>query len=242
MMDAGAIGACCGSSSSSLCQSPRCEDVSSDPDNCGSCGIKCPPPQTCVSGVCSGAAAPCLAGKVDGYCGLGDGGQGLCCPGEGCIDLASSNDNCGGCGIVCSGPVTMVSGRWVGGICVDRACGGVTSCTGQPDGPGCLLAGGAPGECCGGGCLGVFGSDSNNCGACGEKCATGQTCLNGVCGVSSCAGQGDQTPCHTDVGGNAVYGGCCSGVCEDIVGDPNNCGRCGVVCPAGTSCTSAECN
>jgi hypothetical protein len=33
---------------------------------------------------------------------------------------------------------------------------------------------------------------------------------------------------------------CCHGVCTDIH-DPNNCGQCGNVCPAGTTCPFGSC-
>lgn len=76
-------------------------------------------------------------------------------------------------------------------------------------------------------------SDQANCGACGVMCpsavgATGR-CAGGVCGYACDTGRGD-----------------CDGVastgCESVFASDNlNCGRCGMVCPAGTACNGGSC-
>jgi len=158
-----------------------------------------------------------------------------CCDGHTCTDLLS-NDNCGGCGIVCSG----------GRTCQDLVC---TCPAGTTD--------------CGGACVNTQ-SDDNNCGACGNVCSGGKSCENGVCtcpnGGTDCGGTCtnvlfDDANCGAC--GNACaasekcfLGSCgcsdpsqlyCNGQCIDGFSDPNNCGRCGNVCPAGQDCIGGEC-
>jgi hypothetical protein len=91
----GKLGMCCGGAA--------CDDPANDPLNCGGCGIQCPAGQTCSSGVCSGSTAPCGAGHIGRFCDV-DGGimTKVCCPGAGCVDVASDPNNCGTCGTACS--------------------------------------------------------------------------------------------------------------------------------------------
>jgi hypothetical protein len=64
-------------------------------------------------------------------------------------------------------------------------------------------------------------ADIADCGACGNPCFSGQSCVNGQC-------------CQR---GQAL----CNGLCSDVTADVNNCGRCGTVCPAGSLCYQAKC-
>jgi hypothetical protein len=69
--------------------------------------------------------------------------------------------------------------------------------------------------------------DVNNCGACGNVCAAGQSCCGGVCAdlqtsSANCGACGH--PC-------AAGQSCCSGACTSLSSDENNCGACGNVCP-----------
>ena len=66
--------------------------------------------------------------------------------------------------------------------------------------------------------------DPNNCGSCGNKCATGE-----LCSAGKCAGQ-----C---LGGSSE----CSGKCVDTQIDPANCGACATSCKTGEVCSSGQC-
>jgi hypothetical protein len=88
----GTIGICCASGA--------CAHPSNDAQNCGGCGISCPPGQTCQNGLCNGVAA-CAAGHAGSYCNLDAGFSYRCCPGVGCIDTSSDPKNCGACASAC---------------------------------------------------------------------------------------------------------------------------------------------
>ena len=88
------------------------------------------------------------------------------------------------------------------------------------------------------GCEIDAGSDLNNCGSCGYKCATPSvgeaTCIDGVCGVTTCGAR------YKDCNGNATDS------CEtDTFRDGSNCGGCGTVCSAGANavgvCVQGKC-
>jgi hypothetical protein len=65
-------------------------------------------------------------------------------------------------------------------------------------------------------------TDNKNCGACGKKCASTETCLKGVCICVS--------P-HT----------MCGGKCVSLSGDTANCGGCGHVCGMKSKCYQGRC-
>ena len=70
-------------------------------------------------------------------------------------------------------------------------------------------------------------TDWNNCGACGHRCATNDTCSCGQCTAPCGAGQS-----------------ACCGKCIDTASDPYNCGQCGNECfpPSGGNVTGvAKC-
>jgi len=70
--------------------------------------------------------------------------------------------------------------------------------------------------------------DNANCGACGNVCADGFTCFEGVCDCPSglCCEEGE-----------VICGGTCVATCCDN----NNCGACGTVCSAGETCFEGVC-
>ena len=93
--DDGTVGSCCASGA--------CEEILSDPQNCGGCGIKCPQGKSCKQGLCSGASKNCGPDRLYAYCDLEDGDLSkVCCPGIGCADTGTDAENCGGCGVACA--------------------------------------------------------------------------------------------------------------------------------------------
>ncbi|MGD0530131.1 MAG: hypothetical protein ABSE49_33665, partial [Polyangiaceae bacterium] len=134
-----------------------CFDLTSDNQNCGTCGAQCLPPvagtvqgtATCVQSQCV-FTCPTDAGVVDG------GGPIVQCNADsgtpGCFDLTQSNDSCGSCG---------------------TACPGSQSCTQSQ----CCPTGD---NYCGGKCTSVQ-TDPLNCGACDAGCPSPAQCSAGVC-------------------------------------------------------------
>jgi hypothetical protein len=91
----------------------------------------------------------------------------------------------------------------------------------------CAAAGGAPL------CTNLF-ADVNNCGACGIKCMADQTCNGGVCGTVATMTCPATAKACLDPSGTKMY-------CANVMGDPNNCGTCGVVCGATAACSNGQC-
>src|SRR5439155_22012777 len=67
-------------------------------------------------------------------------------------------------------------------------------------------------------------NDSQNCGACGTVCPSGQRCAAGGC-TASCA------PGRT----------ACGAACADTMSDAAHCGGCNNVCPTGEICQAGAC-
>jgi hypothetical protein len=141
------------------------------------------------------------------------------CNGQ-CTDIATDPRNCGMCGVDCTAlpgvdPMRVTCTR---GVCnVTGACvQGRANCTSDSSN-GCETAV----------------TTVNNCGACNRMCAaTEPLCL----------------PSTTDPSGYACGTGCvapanmrCGTTCVDTNSDANNCGRCGMICPGGGSCTMGRC-
>src|SRR4051812_38920988 len=73
------------------------------------------------------------------------------------------------------------------------------------------------GMCCGATCVDLK-KDAANCGACGKKCGSGETCVGGVC---TCEGG---PKCPADQVCCAKFG------CKNTKTDNNHCGTCGNAC------------
>jgi hypothetical protein len=80
--------------------------------------------------------------------------------------------------------------------------------------------------------------DDLNCGGCGKACTGLSHCNGGMCTCSASPGPGD---CEYGVGTCDPLPTLCAGTCVDARTDPNNCGGCGMACPAMTTCTCGMC-
>ncbi|MBX7100429.1 MAG: hypothetical protein K1X89_22110, partial [Myxococcaceae bacterium] len=215
-------GVCCGSFGS------QCTNVFSDINNCGGCNIACGAGTSCVDGVCQTATA-CAQGQNGRYCST-DGGTGqACCPAKGCSDFATDPQNCGRCGNVCATGLTCSAGSCI-----------ALTCTAATEKQTCAASGGGTGTCCASSCTQLK-TDVNNCGTCNRKCAAGETCSNGTCGVDTCDASNAGAICHTTVSGSITTGLCCGTGCVNTRSDPLNCGNCNRVCPSGASCVNGSC-
>ena len=172
-----------------------CEVDVSTADHCGACGVAC----TGDTPVCSG-----------GRCASGCSAKTNLCD-KACVDLRNDPRHCGSCGNACpaappSGVAACASGachvtcadglHLCGGACVDNtsvaSCG--ASCTACPtaanafptcDGKACAWSCSTGFASCdrlnANGCEVTLGTDPANCGACGNACAVGKTCVSGAC-------------------------------------------------------------
>lgn len=100
---------------------------------------------------------------------------------------------------------------------------------------------------CNGGCVDTS-DDNNNCGACGEVCFGGTTCVNGSCqcpaGQHLCADGSCNECCihdHCESPDPEANPICCAGTCVSASFDENNCGGCGNVCFADQFCELGDC-
>jgi len=229
------------------CETP----VSSDNNNCGRCGNRCPPGTACSMGTCSS------------ICG---GGTTFC--GDRCVTLETNPQHCGTCGRVCPGGANGTP-ACRGGVCGLTCNPGFGDCDGSPVtgcetnlraavehcgacGRSCRIANATAvcsdascriGACnvgfanCNGveadGCETNIAADVMNCGTCGRACSlpnAGSSCSGGVCRIGAC------TPGFANCNGSESDG------CEVNLGNNNfNCGSCGTSCPPGTACSGGTC-
>ncbi len=195
---------------------------------CGSTA-SCPAGQSCSS------AGTCSCGT-----GIGCTSPQTCC-GSSCADLSSDTLNCGACGKSCGLGQTCKAGVCGCSTSTQMVCG--STCTDlQSDATHC----GACDTACptGATCL---------AGKCG--CGTGKIACNGVCVDASvnahcgacdvkCSGKASEPACGERTTGsgkfeclcaNTVLEIACGNTCADS-SQPDNCGKCGNVCPNQTTC------
>jgi hypothetical protein len=150
-------------------------------------------------------ARAALAAQADG-CEPGLTRCGLSAEASYCTDLTNDYSNCGACGIEC--PYSDPNGlRYVciGGTCLEAGCAiGLSYCTDI------------------GACVDL-GYDANNCGACGNACASG-VCQAGVCAEEDTMCAAGFTSCPANELGQPAG-------CYDLSSDYTHCGACDASCP-----------
>jgi hypothetical protein len=235
--------------------SDGCEvNTTSDPYNCGGCGLLCAPAHATPS--CIGSS--CLIG--------------MCSPGyadcdhlapNGCeVNTAGDPANCGGCATVCSLP--HATSGCTSGACTIASCNtGFADCDGVasngcetdlslPTHCGTCTNACAAGMLCSGGscvsmcmpmqtvCNGSYcantTNDVNNCGSCGHVCSlpnATSTCTSSACAIASCAT------------GFADCNGTASDGCEvNTTNDVNHCMSCTNKCTLANAtavCSASAC-
>jgi hypothetical protein len=159
------------------------------------CEGGCPADQTCFQNACVGDCV--VAG-------------GLVC-GTACVDPASDDQNCGGCGQTCPGGQFCYNGA-----CIIACPTGLTACANALGTTYCVDLQG----------------DLRNCGRCGASCSAGQYCIDGGCASAGVICPANQTICAVDGGGV---------ICADLNTDPSSCGSCFLACTQWEQCIGGKC-
>lgn len=137
-----------------------CVDLDNNPANCGTCGFTCEAPDGAV-GLCASrrCRVACDGAFADCNADLGD------ASGDGCeIDTDIDADNCGACGVVC-GAANAVTGCTTGACTIAMCDTGWADCD-MDYTNGCELD---------------VSFDDMNCGACGNVCPAGESCVLSAC-------------------------------------------------------------
>jgi hypothetical protein len=142
-----------------------------DVNNCGACGTKCSPGQECT--FLKDGTFGCVCGP----------GETLCSSyrGKWCANLLTDANDCGACGNPCvRDPGKNLLGMCRKGVCVDECSPDWGDCDGDPTN----------------GCETNLKTNIMHCGACGARCdtAAGQPCVDGVCLMTPCDGDGGTLP------------------------------------------------
>ena len=175
------------------CCTGACATLASDNLNCGACGNVCATGTSCCGGTCISITSVANCGTCGNACGDVINGARACVSGkcaiagcngsfhdcnsnyaDGCeTDTSADIKNCGACGNACA---TVTNATTLG--CAASKCN-VTGCaTGFKD---CNLT-------YSDGCEVDTTKDAKNCGACGNVCDAGASCVSGVClAPASCA-------------------------------------------------------
>ncbi len=172
-----------------------------DENHCGGCGNVCSPGM-------NGQSVACISGSC--WIQTCDPGY-IDCDGDvtnGCeISIWTDVMHCGGCGLACPATAPNVDDfACVGGRCEPICRDGFMDCNGDPlDG-----------------CETDVATDVDNCGACGASCNVGPAPAPVVCAAGMCAFE-----CGP---GTADCSMPADGICETFLGEPDNCGGCGLAC------------
>jgi hypothetical protein len=138
-------------------QADGCEtSIASNVDDCGGCGMACSDDNiktACSGGACTGTCLPkfndCNGNKRS----------------DGCeSDARTDANNCGACGVKCSG--NHVARSCVAGKCSGACTAGFADCNSDKQSDGCEVD---------------TRLDAQNCGACGNVCVGDESCTNGEC-------------------------------------------------------------
>lgn len=196
-------------------ETPSCVNLDVDPNNCGACGEKCAPGQSCQNGQCE---LNCVTG--------------FSACNSICTQTSSDPKNCSVCGFSCEPGQVCVNGACAlppplrvqqaqqntcevpcaaGQTCIDGLC--ITSCA-------------LPLTLCGGDQCVDFSNDRLNCGSCGAACNDGFVCSNSTC-VAAC-----------ESGLQACPG---NNWCVNVQSSASNCGECGRACQPGQPCVNGIC-
>jgi hypothetical protein len=165
--------------------------------HCGRCGVQCPGGGlgVCAMGACSTRCMP---------------GQTLC--GASCVDILSSQENCGACGNSC-GSAPNATGRCAFGACQLTCATNFGDCDRDPAN----------------GCETDLRTSVSHCGVCGTVCAPPPG------GSPSCAMGRCSAVCPT---GQTL----CAGSCVDTQTDNAHCGACGNACGMFSRCGAGSCS
>jgi hypothetical protein len=213
----------CGCPTGQIACNGSCVDPLTDDYNCGACGNACGTPDDACSPQLPNTHYGCLKGTCDHLLCYGNSAdcngdlQSGDCAADGCEvpDLATDRDNCGACGVTCTG---------------------AEECVDEGDGPTCAIPCKKFGQtACAGDCRDLL-NDPNNCGSCGAGCGSAGpnqevTCKKGLCAFDCAAG-------FADCNGDPLDG------CEtNLSTHPANCGGCGITCDiaGGQPCIEGKC-
>ncbi len=218
-------------------------DRDGEGDACECDGVTCAASDAChvagacnpTNGLCPNPAAPdgsaCPLANAAGACAAGACGVATCnagfadcdaSAGNGCEQPTNTVTHCGGCNVACTaGP--HASPACATGACALTCEAGWADCDGDRAN----------------GCEQDVATDGSHCGACGNVCTDGRTCVAGGCsamvctsGRANCDGS-EANGCEVTLAGDVSHCGACGNACAAANGTP--------ACAAG-ACGIASCN
>jgi hypothetical protein len=216
-------------------------NVRNDLFNCGACGNVCPANAVCQAGLCYCAEGymadnnQCIAIPLSVTIAGNGCPSGMSpCPDGYCYELASSSDNCGVCGNVCSAglvcsastcsaPAPVIPAPVTAAVTTTVTSPVPTTVTTTPVSSAVTLV--KPD-------LTLAGSLTVNCAVLGKTSCSG-TCVNTSADAANCGVCGNVC--------TAASPSCCNSGCVNLQTDSSNCGTCGHVCSSLSSCSAGGC-